>query len=58
MRMHEQITTCCQEVETRFGRSARRRFERLIENNSTDHDLSSQEIQALRERFENELSRG
>jgi hypothetical protein len=47
-----------QDIEINYGRHAVRRFQSLLENNSiSDGELSDQENQEIKERFETELIR-
>lgn len=54
---NELMMQCFDEIEKNHGLHALRRYQRLLENNSTDRELSEQEILGFKELFENELAR-
>lgn len=54
---NELMMQCFDEIEKNHGRHALRRYQKLLENNSADRELSEQEIKDLKIRFEDELAR-
>ena len=57
MKKHKEIMQCLAEIEKNHGQHAVRRFKRLLENNSTDRELSAQEILDYKQKFEDEVCR-